>query len=149
MPRTTLVFRLVLPTLWIGFILALAFIEAPLKFTAPGITIPLGLGIGRLVFNALAIASWAFLAGMVAVSWSQPRIHRSGWVTLSLLTVVLAVQTWVIRPLLNARSDIIIAGGNPGDSWLHYGYIATDLMLIGLLLWWLIAVSRRISLASN
>ena len=146
MNRTTLTLRLILPALWIGFIVALAFIEAPLKFTAPGITIPLGLGIGRLVFNALAIASWLFLAGMAAVSWMQPRIHRAGWLTLGLLTIVLAVQTFVIRPLLNARSDVIIAGGDPGESWLHYGYIATDLVLLGLLVWWITAIAKRISL---
>lgn len=33
-------------------VLAISFLEAPLKFRAPGITVPLGLGIGRLVFQA-------------------------------------------------------------------------------------------------
>ena len=39
--------------LWIGFVCAISFMEAWLKFRAPGISVPLGLGIGRLVFNAL------------------------------------------------------------------------------------------------
>jgi uncharacterized membrane protein (DUF485 family) len=39
--------------LWIGFVCAISFMEAWLKFRAPGITVPLGLGIGRLIFNAL------------------------------------------------------------------------------------------------
>ncbi|MGN0128251.1 hypothetical protein [Glutamicibacter soli] len=38
------------PALWLGLVIGSSFIEAPLKFTALGITIPLGLGIGRLVF---------------------------------------------------------------------------------------------------
>lgn len=38
------------PALWLGLVIGISFIEAPLKFTALGITIPLGLGIGRLVF---------------------------------------------------------------------------------------------------
>lgn len=38
---------------WLGMVLAISFLEAPLKFRAPGITVPLGLGIGRLVFRAL------------------------------------------------------------------------------------------------
>ena len=41
------------PFIWFGMVLAISFLEAPLKFQAPGITIPLGLGIGQLVFFAL------------------------------------------------------------------------------------------------
>ena len=39
--------------LWIGFVGAISFMEAWLKFKAPGVTMPIGLGIGKLVFNAL------------------------------------------------------------------------------------------------
>ena len=37
-------------------VLAISFLEAPLKFRAPGVTIPIGLGIGRMVFRALNLA---------------------------------------------------------------------------------------------
>ncbi|WP_237562181.1 hypothetical protein [Glutamicibacter soli] len=40
------------PALRLGLVTGISFIEAPLKFTAPEITIPLGSGIGRLVFFA-------------------------------------------------------------------------------------------------
>ena len=46
--------------LWIGFVCAISFMEAWLKFRAPGITRPLGLGIGRLVFKALNKVEWFF-----------------------------------------------------------------------------------------
>ncbi len=39
--------------LWLGMVVAISFIEAPLKFRAPGVTLQIGLGIGRLVFRAL------------------------------------------------------------------------------------------------
>ncbi|MER2093219.1 MAG: hypothetical protein ABS918_10760, partial [Saccharopolyspora rectivirgula] len=38
---------------WLGMVLAISFLEAPLKFRAPGVTTRIGLGIGRLVFRAL------------------------------------------------------------------------------------------------
>ncbi|MGB0437686.1 MAG: hypothetical protein ACPGIJ_12045, partial [Mycobacterium sp.] len=38
---------------WLGMVLAISFVEAPLKFRAPGVTLKIGLGIGRLVFRAL------------------------------------------------------------------------------------------------
>lgn len=43
---------------WLGFVCAISFMEAWLKFRAPGITLPLGLGIGRLVFAALNKVEW-------------------------------------------------------------------------------------------
>ncbi|GCE41717.1 probable conserved transmembrane protein [Rhodococcus wratislaviensis] len=32
--------------IWLGMVVAISFLEAPLKFRAPGVTVPLGLGIG-------------------------------------------------------------------------------------------------------
>ena len=36
---------------WLGLVLAISFLEAPLKFRAPGVTLQIGVGIGRLVFQ--------------------------------------------------------------------------------------------------
>ena len=33
---------------WLGMVLAISFLEAPLKFRAAGVTIPIGLGISVL-----------------------------------------------------------------------------------------------------
>ncbi|MFB8388094.1 hypothetical protein ACFC3F_13235 [Microbacterium sp. NPDC055910] len=147
MPRLLLVLRLIVPTLWLGLIVGLSFIETPLKFLAPGITLPLGLGVGRLVFTALAIAGWVLLVALTLVAIPVPRIDRAGWAQLGALWVVLAVQTLLIRPALNARSDIVMAGGDPGPSWLHYGYIAADVAIVLLLVVWIVRVARGIRLA--
>ncbi|GAB3574573.1 hypothetical protein GCM10027445_35650 [Amycolatopsis endophytica] len=42
-----------LTCLWLGMVLGISFLEAPLKFRAPGVTVPTGPGIGRIVFRAL------------------------------------------------------------------------------------------------
>ena len=52
---------------WLGMVLAISFLEAPLKFRAPGVTIPIGLGIGRLVFRALNSVE-AVLAVVIAIA---------------------------------------------------------------------------------
>jgi hypothetical protein len=41
---------------WLGMVLAISFLETPLKFRAPGVTVQIGLGIGRPVFRALNVA---------------------------------------------------------------------------------------------
>ena len=45
--------QIAIPFIWFGFISAIWFLETLLKFKAPNITLPLGLGIGRIVFSAL------------------------------------------------------------------------------------------------
>ncbi|MBV0895242.1 hypothetical protein [Microbacterium sp. NC79] len=141
MTRMLSLWRIMIPTLWLGMIIALSFIEPILKFQAPGITTPLGLGIGRLTFVAMAIAGWTLLISTTLVSLRG--ITRGDIINLALIWVVLATQTFIVRPPLTARSDIIIAGGDPGESVLHYVYIATDVALLALLIIWVTRAVRR------
>ena len=50
---------------WLGMVLAISFLETPLKFRAPGITVALGLGIGRLVFRALNTVEVVLVAALI------------------------------------------------------------------------------------
>ncbi|MFV0373162.1 hypothetical protein [Microbacterium sp.] len=146
--RTTFSLRIVLPSVWIGLLLGLSFIEPTLKFQAPGITIPLGLGIGRLVFWAMSICGWLLLLTLTALAFRAPRVGRGPAVLIGVLWIVLLVQTIGIRPALSARSDVIIAGGDPGDSILHYVYIGTDVALLGLLVALLVMSIRALPLTA-
>jgi hypothetical protein len=49
---------------WLGMVLAISFLEAPLKFRAPGVDLRIGFGIGRLVFRALNAAEGALAAAL-------------------------------------------------------------------------------------
>lgn len=60
------------PFIWLGAVLAISFLETPLKFRAPDITIPLGLGIGRLVFRALNVAELIFAALITGALMVRP-----------------------------------------------------------------------------
>lgn len=134
--------RLVLPALWLGLIVGISLIEAPLKFQAPGITVPLGLGIGRLVFAAMNVVE-AALAVLLVVAALASRAPRAERILSVVLTAVLAVKALVIRPMMHATTDAVIAGESEGGSSLHYLYIAADGLLIVLLvaLLWLAARS--------
>lgn len=144
MRRHVPLLRVILPVLWLGLLIGLAFIEAPLKFQAPGITIPLGLGIGRLVFFALETASWILLVAITALAFARPRVNRADMMLLAALWLVMASQSIAIRPALNARSDAVIAGTDSGGSWLHYGYIVTDVALLALLIVCTVRGARRV-----
>jgi hypothetical protein len=69
---------LAVPFVWLGMVLAISFLEAPLKFRAPGITLPLGLGIGRLIFRALNLAEIG-LAALLTIACLIARPSGSAW----------------------------------------------------------------------
>ncbi|KOV85029.1 hypothetical protein [Nocardia sp. NRRL S-836] len=109
---------------WLGMVVAIS-IEAPLKFRAPGITLPLGLGIGRLVFRALNRAE-VVLALVTAVTFASGDRPFAAGVLLTVLVVTLAVQVLALRPRLEARAQLIIDGEPPPRSRAHLAYIALE-----------------------
>lgn len=140
------VWQFALPVLWIGMVGAISFIEAPLKFQAPGITIPLGLGIGRLVFAALNTAEVLLFVALVIVSiWPRvARVSRRRRVWLGALAAVMIAKVGLVRPPLNARTDLVIAGADPGQSPWHYVYIGLDLATLAILVMCALLAAREI-----
>ncbi|MET8155566.1 hypothetical protein ABZT47_04275 [Sphaerisporangium sp. NPDC005289] len=119
--------------LWLGMVLAISFLEAPLKFRAPGVTLPLGLGIGRLVFRALNRVEAALAAALVVAGVTgRPPVTpaAAGLVAVA----ALAVQLAAVRPGLNRRSDRVLAGEDAPRSRAHHAYIALELVKVVALL---------------
>lgn len=120
------------PFVWLGMVLAISFLETPLKFRAPGITVPLGLGIGRLVFHALNLVELAF-AAVVTASWAVLETTDRGWVLVLAAWVLLGVQIGVLRPPLDRRTVAFIAGRTLPASRQHLFYIALEVIKVVLL----------------
>lgn len=114
--------------IWIGMVAGISFLEAWLKFRAPGITLALGLGIGRLVFAALNKVEWV-LATLVAVhllshrEWAKP---ANGAFYLVLL--ILVAQTLWLFPILNDRAAAHISGVPPPPSSIHIVFVAMEVV---------------------
>ncbi|MEU1962889.1 hypothetical protein [Nocardia sp. NPDC019304] len=122
-----------LPMLWLGMVLAISFLEAPLKFRAPGVTLPLGLGIGRLVFRALNTVE-AVLAALLVLAALIVAPGTATWVWLGIAAVVLAVQIVAVRPPLSRRSDRVLAGEDLPRSHAHYWYIGLEVVKVAALI---------------
>ncbi|MBW0093641.1 hypothetical protein I4I73_30345 [Pseudonocardia sp. KRD-184] len=113
-------------------VLAISFLEAPLKFRAPGITVRLGLGIGRIVFRALNVAEGVLLV-VAAVAVAVGDAPGAVLVPLVALAVLLAAQLLVLRPRLNRRSDRVLAGEDLPRSREHIVYVAAEVVKVALL----------------
>jgi hypothetical protein len=117
---------------WLGMVLAISFLEAPLKFRAPGVTTVIGLGIGRLVFRALNVAE-AVLALVVVVALLLAGVTVGPGVAIGVLVVVLLAQLALVRPRLNRRSDRVLAGETLPRSRLHLAYIGLEVVKVAAL----------------
>lgn len=134
--------RVYVPAIWLGLIIGISFIEAPLKFQAPGITIPLGLGIGRLVFAAMNVVEIVLFLLLLAGSIRRA-VDRAWWAVVGLAGFWLLVKTVAIRPGLSRRTDAVLAGDFEGGSLWHYAYIGVEGLLFLTLLLALVLAARR------
>lgn len=118
---------------WLGMVLAISFLEAPLKFRAPGVSVPIGLGIGRLVFRALnAVEAALAVVVVVAVAVGGHPAAVTGLT--AAVAVLLAAQLAVVRPRLNRRSDRVLAGEDLPRSRGHLWYVALELAKVAVLI---------------
>jgi hypothetical protein len=118
---------------WLGMVLAISFLEAPLKFRAPDVTLRVGLGIGRIVFRALNAAE-AVLAVILVVALAVDPPDAGGLGVLLAAVVILLAQLVAVRPRLTRRSDAVLAGADAPRSRAHHVYIALEsLKVIALL----------------
>jgi len=106
MISTAAAIAVALTFVWLGMVLAISFLEAPLKFRAPGVTLPVGLGIGRLVFRALNCVE----------------------------AILAAAQLGLVRPRLNRRaSQVLAAESEVPRSRAHAYYIAAEITKVAAL----------------
>lgn len=125
--------QLLVPMLWLGMVVAISLLEAPLKFRAQGVTPPVGLSIGRLVFRALNRVEVVLLL-LLSVSFVLVRPGPGAVILLVFVAIVLGTQVVAIRPPLSRRTDRVLAGATLPRSRMHWFYIALELVKVGLLI---------------
>lgn len=106
--------------------------EAWLKFQAPGITLELGLGIGKLIFGALNKVEWV-LAAIILVSLflSKESLLRGRNLLLILSIIIVALQSFWLLPALFNRVEMHLEVQNTSmNSFVHYFYIAIEFLKV-------------------
>jgi hypothetical protein len=118
---------------WLGMVLAISFLEAPLKFRAPNVPSQIGLGIGRLVFRALNTVEVGFALVILAIVVAGPPTRARIAVAFFVAFAALAIQLIAVRPRLTRRSDKVLAGSTAPRSRGHYAYVGLEVVkVVGL-----------------
>lgn len=119
---------------WLGMVLAISFLEAPLKFRAPDVTLRIGLGIGRIVFRALNWVEMALAVVLTVAIVASDDVPAAVLVAGIVVLAVLVVQLAAVRPVLNRRSDRVLAGEDGPRSRAHLGYVAAEVVKVAALI---------------
>lgn len=119
--------------LWIGFVCAISFMEAWLKFKAPGVSLPIGLGIGRLVFNVLNKVEWVLAFTIITSLLSTGGTLQVSFTFLLIPIILLLLQTFWLLPSLDIRAEMRIQGLSVSPSNLHIYYIVAEFFKVGSL----------------
>src|SRR5688572_33494323 len=100
--------------------------EAPLKFQAPGITLPLGLSVGRLIFFVLNKIEIVLAAIFLISLIGRVTLGRAAVGIFGVIALILFAETVWLLPALDVRAEQVIAGTAEPFSNLHLIYIAFD-----------------------
>ena len=121
--------------LWSGCIMAISFMESWLKFRAPGVSLTVGLNIGKLVFNALNNMEWVFaMVALICYISSRKQMKLPVIILLGTTVLLLLTQTFWLLPALGARADALISGKTLSGSPVHWIFIIAEVIKLILLL---------------
>jgi hypothetical protein len=125
MNRISIQLLIAITFLWIGFVGAISFMEAWIKFRAPGITLPLGLG--RLVFSALNKMEWVCAVLIIfTLIFSKSKIATWNNIFILVPVIIILVQSYYLLPLLDARAEMYIKGLDVKPSNDHIIYVTAE-----------------------
>ena len=113
--------------LWAGMVIGISFLEAPTKFTAPSLTLAIGLDVGRHVFamfNKIELIWATLLIVLLFVAKPQTKITAAVIVA----AIILLLQTFWLLPALDQRALVVIAGGTNPESSIHILYIIFEIV---------------------
>lgn len=115
--------------IWIGFIGAISFMEAWLKFQAEGVTQKIGLSIGSLVFNALNKVEIVISVTILLVLLSIRNIFATKYLKKLLLPFsILVFQSIYLLPALDERAQLIIKNIDIKNSYDHIIYVFLEII---------------------
>lgn len=112
--------------LWAGSLLGVSFIAAPVKFTAPHLTMSVALEIGQVTFHLFNKVEW--LLSITLITMGLYGRVRHVLIIALLMFIFLATESFYLLPILDANANLVIAGHDPTPNLFHWAYIILDIL---------------------
>lgn len=118
---------------WMGILIAISFLETPLKFQVPGITLPFALELGKLMFGVSINIQLLLAVLLMMLFFRNINFIKRDFIFLGFLLILLMLEKLWILPVLDARADLISAGNPVPPSDLHNIFIGAEVLKLILL----------------
>lgn len=133
MHKLSLTIRSITAIFWMGFFIAISFMEAPLKFSAPDLSMAEGLRIGKIIFKALNTCEWVFLL-IIFITCIGKKITRKSLYLVIAISMIMVLETAWLLPILDRDADLIIRGHPVSGHSAHWLYVLLEVIKVPVLL---------------
>lgn len=118
---------LMLLCLMTGIFVTVSFLETPLKFQVPGMTIPIALELGKIMFGiSTKIQCIILLIILGLMLFYKSNYSKLNFITIAVLILILILEKLWMLPVLDARADLLSAGKPVSPSELHNYFIYAE-----------------------
>lgn len=112
---------------WLGLLISISFLETPLKFQVTGMTLPIALELGKIMFGI----STNIQLGLIIFIIFNIIIYRRNLTNIMLWTIfsvglILVLEKFWMLPVLDARADILVTGKGLAATPLHDYFIYAE-----------------------
>lgn len=119
----------VLSFVWIGFLLAISFMEAWVKFRAESLDLPTALDVGTHVFGALNMVERFFSVALLVYVFIYYTDKLVVVIGVIIFTFIVA-QSGYLLPELNENAQLIIQGMVPEKNSVHHMYVIMEVIKV-------------------
>jgi hypothetical protein len=91
-----------LALIWAGMAIGVSGVATPIKFSAPSLSLPIALDIGRATFHFFSRVECGFAAALLLIGLAI-RVSRLGWLPIGVVTALVVLQTTWLLPNLDAH----------------------------------------------
>lgn len=140
-------FVLMLLCLMAGMFMTVSFLETPMKFQVEGISLPVALGLGKLMFGlSTKIQGVLLMLVLILMLISHKNYTKFDFIVLLGLFFILSLEQFRMLPVLNARVDALSSGKVLPATSLHDYFIYAETAKAGFLILMMILQFKKTSL---
>ncbi|MBB4808272.1 membrane-associated HD superfamily phosphohydrolase [Chryseobacterium defluvii] len=124
-PKNPLVMMLL--SLMAGMFITISFLETPMKFQVQGMTLPIALKLGKLMFGiSTRIQAVLLILILICMLLRKKSYTKLDFVLIIVFFLILIVENFWMLPVLNVRVDLLSNGKPIPPSELHNYFIYAE-----------------------
>ncbi|MBP1164498.1 membrane-associated HD superfamily phosphohydrolase [Chryseobacterium sp. PvR013] len=110
-----------------GVFVTVSFLETPMKFQVPGMTLPVALELGMMMFGISTKIQCVFLILIVAgMLVSRRKYTKTDFIIIAVLLAILLLEKFWMLPVLDDRAQLLSAGKPVLSSEMHNYFIYAE-----------------------